>query len=204
MTNAYKEGDRADKVEEAVSSSGGSIGTDCNMARKYVADIQGKNTAQLLAMLQAIFNGTPIRGWPPGIAFEHIVIRAFEIEGATVQWSFVVRQGSKIIEQIDGLACLVESKDYSAPINIEPIAKLKNQLSRRPVGTLGLVFARQGFTDPAKILARMMQPLNILLWEYEELELSLSTGTMCRALTTKFKFAVELGAPDYNIRIGLR
>jgi len=180
------------------------------MARNYVADIQGKNSAQLLNMLQAISNGTPIRGWPPGIAFEHIVIRAFEIEGATVQWPFAVRQGSKIIEQIDGtvyfdgLACLVESKDYREPINIEPIAKLKNQLSRRPVGTLGLVFARQGYTDPAKILVRMMQPLNILLWEYEELELSLSTGTMCRALTTKFKFAVELGAPDYNVRIGLR
>jgi hypothetical protein len=98
----------------------------------------------------------------------------------------------------------IKSKDYSAPINVEPMAKLRNQLSRRPAGTLGLVFSREGFTEPAKILARMMQPLNILLWEYEELEQSLTTGTMCRALVTKFQYAVESGLPDYDIRTGLR
>ena len=180
------------------------------MARDYVADIRTKNTAQLLSMLTSISSGTRITRWPPGIAFEHIVIRSFEIEHAAVKWPFPFSQGRKIIEQIDGaiycdgLSCLVESKDYSDPINVEPIAKLRNQLSRRPMGTLGLVFSREGFTEPAKILARMMQPLNILVWEYAELEQSLASSTMRQALTTKFKYAVELGIPDYDIRAGLR
>jgi len=86
-----------------------------------------------------------------------------------------------------GLNSYVESKDYRKPINIEPIAKLTNQLLRRPSGTLGLIFARHGFTEPAKILARTMNPLNILLWEFEEVEQSLNSGTMCQALMTKFQ-----------------
>ncbi len=161
-------------------------------------------------MLQTLAGGAPIPKWPPGIAFEHIVLRAFDIESATVVWPFSLKQGGKTIEQIHGaiycggLACLVESKDYSDPINVEPIAKLKNQLSRRPTGAMGLLFSRNGFTEPAKILVRMMQPLNILHWEYQELEQSLISGTMCQALRTKYMYAVEQGIPDYNISKGLR
>jgi hypothetical protein len=125
----------------------------------YVANIRTKDTPELLNMLTSLSNGVRIPGWPPGIAFEHIVIRAFEIENAIVTWPFKVRQGRRILEQIDGaiycdgLSCLVESKDYSSAINVEPIAKLRNQLSRRPVGTLGIVFSRTDFTEPSKILA---------------------------------------------------
>ena len=175
----------------------------------YVALIQRKNTAQLLAMLQSISNGIPIPGWQRGGAFEHIVLRAFEIEGAEVQWPFRVPYNGHTLEQIDGaiyyggLFCLVESKDYNGRINVEPIAKLRNQLMRRPGGTIGLVFARSGFTEPAKILTRMMNPLSILLWEFDELEEALRTSTMCAALKTKFRFAVEQGMPDFNTVVRL-
>ena len=180
------------------------------MPRNYVEDIQKKDISQLLRMLQDISNGVSAKNWPPGIAFEHIVLRAFEMEQATVSWPYSVRLGNKILEQIDGavywggLACLVESKDYNSPINIEPIAKLKTQLSRRPASTLGIVFSRYGYTGPAKELTRQLHPLNVLLWEYEELEQCISSRTMCRALSTKYQYAVEFGIPDYDIRQGLR
>lgn len=103
-----------------------------------------------------------------------------------------------------GLACLVESKDYNSPINVESIAKLKSQLSRRPTATLGIVFSSHGYTGPAKELTRLLHPLNILLWEYDELEQCISSGTMCQALITKYQYAVELGIPDYHIKDGLR
>ena len=176
----------------------------------YIATIQTKNTAQLLTMLAAVEANRTLRNWPPGKAFEHIVLRAFELEGAAVSWPFHNEMHGQVIEQIDGavyfehLACLVESKDYSDPNNIEPIAKLRNQLTRRPAGTLGLLFARSGFTEPAKTLTRMINPLNILLWEFGELEAGLRTGTMCRALKTKYRVAVERATPDYDTRIGLR
>ncbi|MFN9817569.1 MAG: ParA family protein, partial [Pseudanabaena sp.] len=45
----------------------------------------------------------------------------------------------------------VESKDFAdKKVDIAPIAKLRNQLLRRPTATVGLVFSRTGFTDPAR------------------------------------------------------
>jgi hypothetical protein len=180
------------------------------MPRDYVADIQKKNKAQLLSMLRSIGASRPVSGWPAGKAFEYIVLRAFELEGAHVQWPFSVTLYGETLEQIDGavhsngLHCLIESKDYQEPINIEPIAKLRNQLMRRPAGTIGLVFARSGFTLPAITLTRMISPLNILLWEFGELEYAIGNVTMCQALQTKFLYAVERSMPDYDIRGGLR
>jgi hypothetical protein len=52
------------------------------------------------------------------------------------------------VEQIDGvvysdeLACLVECKDEAGKVNFEPIAKLRNQLLRRPGAAIGMVFSR--------------------------------------------------------------
>jgi hypothetical protein len=58
-------------------------------------------------------------GWPAGKAFEYLVIRSFELEGAEVRYPYEV-PGDKanVIEQIDGTiysletAFLIESKDF--------------------------------------------------------------------------------------------
>lgn len=176
----------------------------------YVAKIRRCDKRQLEAMLQQLSGGQPIPGWSRGKAFEHLILRGFEIEGAEVVWPYEVKVERKTVEQIDGavhcegLYCLVEAKDYSDPITIEPVAKLRNQLARRPPGALGLIFARNGFTEPAIYLTRMNNPLNVLLWEFEELQTAVNDGAMRRALVTKFKVAVERGTPDYNIRGGYR
>jgi hypothetical protein len=60
------------------------------VARDYVTAIRKSNRTQLLAMLKSVGASRPIRGWPSGKAFEHLVLRAFEIEGAIVQWPFSV------------------------------------------------------------------------------------------------------------------
>ncbi len=180
------------------------------MAVDYVARISRAGTAELSRMLDDLSARRPIRGWASGKAFEHIILRGFFLEGAEVSWPFEVREGRHTIEQIDGavycdgLFCLVESKDYSEAINVEPVTKLRSQLERRPAGTLGLIFARSGFTPSAKYLVKTHSPLNILLWEFEELRMAIADQKMRPALQTKFKYAVEQALPDYNIERGYR
>ena len=145
-------------------------------------------------------------GWDSGKALEYFVLRAFQLEGAEVRWPFDVKIADSTVEQIDGviysdgLACLVECKDWSTKINIEPIAKLRNQLLRRPGASIGLVFSRQGFTDPALTLARFALPQTILLWTGEELSLALEKRMMREGLIAKYRRCVEEGLPDYNLR----
>ncbi|MDM8551931.1 restriction endonuclease [Desulfobacterales bacterium HSG2] len=83
------------------------------------------------------------------------------------------------LEQIDGvvytegLAFLVECKDQAENVNIEPVAKLRNQLSRRPPATMGMVFSRSGFTESAVMLEQKTSPQRILLWEGYEIAYAL-------------------------------
>jgi len=79
------------------------------------------------------------------------------------------------LEQIDGvvyvngLACLVECKDYQKAINFEPIAKLRSQLMRRPSTTIASIFSIEGFTEPASILLDFIHPQTILAWEKNQI-----------------------------------
>ena len=97
--------------------------------------------------------------WDPGKAFEYLVLRIFQLDGAVVRWPYRVTLLGEHVEQIDGvvvaagLHAMVESKDQNDPVAIEPVAKLRNQLMRRPVATIGMVISRSGYTDPALILA---------------------------------------------------
>jgi hypothetical protein len=111
------------------------------------------------------------------------------------------------VEQIDGavhwasLSCLVESKDFRDKlVNIEPIAKLRNQLLRRPASALGLVFSRTGFTRAARYLARFNAPQAILLWDGEEVEFAIKQRRICEYLFEKYCVCVEHGIPDYDIQ----
>lgn len=145
-------------------------------------------------------------GWPPGRAFEYLVLRAFELEGAVVKWPFTIKLNKEIIEQIDGvvhvggLSCLIETKDIERKLDAGPIAKLRNQLMRRPAHAIGAIFSRIGFTDSAKTLAKFLSPQTVLLWEGDEVELAISKEIMVAGLLAKFRHAVEEGFPDYNIQ----
>jgi hypothetical protein len=144
--------------------------------------------------------------WESGKAFEYLVIRAFQLDGAHVRWPYPVQLFGEEVEQIDGavycagLACLVESKDLMDNVAIGPIAKLRNQLLRRPAGTVGLMFSRTGFTDPARFLAHFALPQAILLWSGEEIAYALRQKNICELLTLKYHVCVEHGLPDYDVR----
>lgn len=177
-----------------------------NQGERYERKISRCDWQQLADLWKAITVGrTP--GWQAGKAFEYLVIRAFQLDGADVRYPFSVRLDGDEIEQIDGvvyvegLACLIECKDKNTIVNIEPIAKLRNQLLRRPGAVIGSVFSRQGFTDPALTLARFTAPQTILLWTGKEVEFALKKKYICRALLAKYRSCIEKGLPDYNIGI---
>jgi hypothetical protein len=144
----------------------------------------------------------PAPGWPPGKAFEYLVLRAFELDGATVRWPFEVTLGDSVIEQIDGavyashLSCLIEAKDTAGLIDIGALAKMRTQLARRPGGTLGAVFSRSGFTDPAVALAGYFAPQTVLLWSGKEILECLLERRIASMLLEKFRECVEEGTPQ--------
>ena len=147
--------------------------------------------------------------WASGKAFEYLVVRAFELEGAKVRYPFGVYIEGTQIEQIDGavyvpgISSLVESKDYRDPVNVVPIVKLRSQLLRRPSVTIGMVFSRQGFTDPALTLAQHLAPQSVLLWQGEEIDLALRKQRMKNGMLLKHRHSIETGMPDYNLLAGV-
>ncbi len=145
--------------------------------------------------------------WTPGKALEYLFLRAFHMEGADVEWPYEVSlgaEGDKVLEQIDGavyaggLACLIECKDTKDSINVEPIAKLRNQLLRRPAAAIGIVVSRNGFTEPAITLAQFSAPQTVLLWDGEDLKNALRDERMVETLVKKHRFCVEWALPFYK------
>ncbi|ABA23861.1 hypothetical protein Ava_4262 [Trichormus variabilis ATCC 29413] len=143
--------------------------------------------------------------WDEGKALEYLVLRAFQLDGAEVAWPYTVKIQDTIVEQIDGvvytdgLACLVECKDTAKEVNIEPIAKLRNQLLRRPATAIGSVFSRSGFTEAAVTLTGFVAPQAVLLWGGEEIEYSLTNQCICRFLVKKYRVCVQNCIPNYDI-----
>jgi hypothetical protein len=153
--------------------------------------------------------------WRPGKALEYLVLRAFQIEGAQIEWPYSVStadvaRGSvgAVVEQVDGfvmvdgLACVLECKDHREPLSIESIAKLRNLLLRRPAQVVGLAVSRSGFTAPAMLLARFLWPQTILLWTGDEIAYALETRGFRAGLAAKYKASLTKGIPYYHIRTG--
>jgi len=169
-------------------------------ATDYAARIRLLDWDGLEDVWEESASGT-VRGWPPGKLFEYLVLRAFELDGATVRWPFEVMFGDSVVEQIDGvvyaghLSCLVEAKDTASPVDIDALAKIRTQLARRPGGTLGAVFSRSGFTHPAVALARYFAPHAVLLWSGEEITECLQERSISSVLLAKVRECVEHGGP---------
>jgi hypothetical protein len=146
-----------------------------------------------------------------GKALEYLVVRAFELDGATVRYPFEDRDRDGFaVEQIDGvvhsdhLSCVIEAKDQKSAVDFGPIAKLAGRLMTRPSPAVGLVVSRSGFTRPARMSARFLVPQSILLWEGDELDLALTTpGGMRKGLMLKYQKAIEHGVPDYMLKAGV-
>lgn len=170
----------------------------------YQTRIESYGWDELQKFWQAIkTKDTP--DWPTGKAFEYLILRAFQLEGADVTYPYQVQVEQETVEQIDGaiycdgLACLIEAKDQISKVNVEPIAKMRNQLLRRHASTIGVVFSRSGFTPAASILAQYLGPQMIMLWSGDEIGYALERRLMRRALVKKYRICIEKGIPDHNI-----
>lgn len=145
-------------------------------------------------------------GWAAGKAMEHLVLRAFQLSGADVIWPYSVHLEGQVVEQVDGMitcdgiTCMIETKDKGADINVEPLAKIRNQLMRRPAGVVGSIFTSTGFTSPAKTLAQYMAPHAILLWQGAEVGYLLEKQDFVGALKKKYHWLMQHGLPDYDVR----
>ncbi|GIK63665.1 MAG: hypothetical protein BroJett018_14590 [Chloroflexota bacterium] len=176
-------------------------------AEEYEKKIASYNRNDLITLWDAIKeNNAP--DWQAGKALEYLVLRAFQLEGAEVRWPYSVHYGKQEIEQIDGviyldyLICVIECKDQKEPVSVEPIAKLRNQLTRRPSSVFGVLFSRSGFTDPAITLAQFISTQTILIWNGDEISYALEKGYMKEGLIRKYRHHVEYGFIDYDIRVG--
>jgi len=177
--------------------------------KEYQAKIKNFTWTDLDKLWTAIKEqNTP--DWENGKALEYLILKAFQLDGANeICWPYNVSfpRSGKIIEQIDGvvyigeLACLIECKDYNNKVDFEPIAKMRNQLMRRPSSTIGSIFSSGDFTEPATILADFTFPQTILLWDGGEIEYCLEKRSFCQALIIKYRKCIELGLHYYNIII---
>ncbi len=177
--------------------------------QEYEAMIQRLDWHGLRALWELIKNGnTP--GWDGGKAFEYLVLQAFHLDDAVVRWPYGVSLygQTEIVEEIDGsirvggLYSLVESKDEDGNIAIAPIAKLRNQLLRRPAGTFGMVFSSHGFTEPAIQLAHFALPQSILLWTGDQVEYALGHENICELCEMKYRMCVDYGMLDFDVTTG--
>jgi hypothetical protein len=175
------------------------------LASDYEQRVLSYGWEQLRDLWQGIEARNTI-GWDPGKALEYMVLRAFELEGVEVTYPYSVVLEDEELEQIDGalyvngLACIVECKDLAGRVNIEPIAKMRNQLLRRPASAIGVVFSHGGFTSTATTLARYIAPQTVLLWTGEEIGYALDHCCFSAGLTRKYRACVEQGVPNYNIQ----
>ncbi len=174
-------------------------------AAQYERRIRRLRRSDLIALWRQINAGTT-PGWDQGKALEYLVVRAFELEKATVVYPYEVRDGRLLIELIDGvvcvdhLTCLLESKDHDKALDHDPLADLRDQLLRRPPSVIGCCTSTSGFTLNARKRAVLAAPQRILLWEAPEIEYALTKGRMCRGLYAKYRHCVERAMPDFNIK----
>lgn len=150
--------------------------------------------------------------WKSGKLLEYIVLRGFELEkDGCVTYPYDVKdifsEYKRPIEQIDGaihvddLHALVECKDYGSKIKVEPLAKMRNQLSRRHGSVFGMFFTVEGLTLPTQIQVMYMAPQMIIVWTKNDIDYCIRNRRFIECMKTKYRKAVE--NCEYNYEFSL-
>ena len=142
---------------------------------------------------------------------EYTILRAFELEKegyVTYPYSVYDRITRLELEQIDGavhvdgLYALVECKDYTdIKIDIEPLAKMRNQLARRHSSIFGMFFSSTDLTVPAQMLVRFMAPQLIILWSKDDICYCMENECFVSCMKEKYRMAVEQCEYDFAYRL---
>ncbi|THJ46357.1 hypothetical protein E9536_39790 [Burkholderia sp. LS-044] len=179
---------------------------------EYIERVKAYKWGELTNLWQQIQNcSTP--DWDPGKALEYLVLKGFELGKAVVRWPYNVDiMGASNVEQIDGLVyvggivAMIECKDYSdvkkktkINVNFEPVAKLRNQLARRPSGIIGCIFSSGGYTEPAQTLMNFTKPETILCWSGSDIGHCIRKKNFVDALHIKYQKCVEQGIHDFDV-----
>jgi Restriction endonuclease len=176
-------------------------------AAEYQRRIETYDRVQLLDLWTQI-QACDTPNWEAGKALEYLIIRAFQLEGADVTYPYSTAIAGTVLEQIDGavysdgLSCLVECKDQTSNVAIEPVAKLRSQLLRRPAGAIGIVFSTTEFTEATQILAQHNSNQAILLWDGTEIDYALNHQRLRTGLMQKYRYCVERALPNFKINLG--
>ncbi len=147
--------------------------------------------------------------WKGGQAFEYMILRFFELDGAEVTYPYGPIIGLDGMKQetdgfiyAQGLRCMVESKDWSREVGMSTVAKLKDRMLHRNSQLIGSIFcSRNGFNRTALSAAFLEQSrYNILLWDGDEIDCLISqpTGNFVKALHTKYRISLERLLPNFN------
>ena len=178
------------------------MATKSDPDKAYVERAESMGWTELSTIWEQIKAGR-VDGWEDGKALEHLVIRAFRLSGLMAEYPFDVPPGGKPFEEIDGLVVLgcnnflIECKDRPK-VAIEVVAKLINQLLRRPGTTLGCIFTSGGFTSTALLLADFSVPHRILLWSGRDIEEGIKNKDFKAPLTEKYHNLCKYGLTDHS------
>jgi hypothetical protein len=171
-------------------------------ALRYKSTAQGLGWDELTELWRRIKGGTA-SDWDQGKALEYLTVRAFELSDLRVEYPYDVPPGGNPIEQIDGMVFLdhipflIECKD-SESVDIEAIAKLRNQLLRRPPVTMGCVINTGAYTLPALILTDFAVPPQITLWTGADVGVALDARDFKELLVKKYRDLCMFGLTDYS------
>jgi hypothetical protein len=178
------------------------MATPSSKTVSYEKRAQAMQWPELALLWQAIKDeDTPT--WDDGKALEYLVVRAFELSRLEVEYPYDVPPGGKPIEQIDGLvylndlAFLIECKDKETA-DIQVIAKVRNQLERRPPTTLASIFIAGEFTTPALILTDLTSPHRITLWTLDDIESAVKARDFRSPLLDKYRHLCRFGLVDHS------
>lgn len=173
-----------------------------SQATSYSARADRLSWDELQALWSDIRQGRVV-GWDAGKALEHLVVRGFALSGLRVEYPYEVPLASRTLEQVDGMVYLgdvpflIECTDRRA-VDMLVIAKLRNQLMRRPPATMGCVFTSGEFTEPAALLCDFATPHRITLWSGDDITAALEARDFATPLRRKYENLCMYGFTDQS------
>lgn len=136
--------------------------------RKYPGSIQMNELIEEFERLDKLEDITPQRRGQVFNGFVSRLLNAWDIEARTN-----ITEGTgeiDVVFKIDNTRFILEAKWEAKKINEDPISKLRTRCQQRLAGTIGILLAMEGFTDPAIRDMTRGQRLEILLIKREHLE----------------------------------
>lgn len=174
--------------------------------KEYVERVKDYGWSDVAALWDDVLDcRTP--EWDSGKALEYVVLKGFELSGATVRWPYAVTLlESTHVEQIDGMvyvagiAAMVECKDFATSSNRarlsvghDPIAKLQGRLTRRPSTLVGCLFTSGRYSEAAILMSHFTKPATILCRNGDDIAQCVSRRDFAGALTHKYRACLEEG-----------